>query len=97
MFRRFREGCWMAISTPPDLLGFAKHNHRQCVTQALAEADRHCHEHRLRFTEVRRRALGILLENHSAMGAYELLERLNEEGLGSKPPVAYRVLAFLVD
>lgn len=87
----------MASTKPPDLLGFEKHNHRQCVSQALAAADRHCLEHGLRFTPVRRRALGILLENHSALGAYELLERLAEEGLGSKPPVAYRALAFLVD
>ena len=32
-----------------------------------------------------------------AMGAYDVLERLSAEGLGSKPPVAYRALSFLVD
>lgn len=85
------------MASPPDLLGFSKHNHRQCVARALAEAERHCQEHRLRFTDVRRRALGILLESHTAVGAYELLSRLKVEGLGSKPPVAYRALAFLVD
>ncbi len=87
----------MANPKPPDLLGFEKHNHRQCVSQALAAADTHCQDNGLRFTPVRRRALGILLESHAAMGAYDLLERLAEEGLGSKPPVAYRALAFLVD
>jgi len=30
------------------------------------------------------------------MGAYEVLERLSDEGLGSKPPLAYRALNFLV-
>lgn len=87
----------MGNSCSDDLLGFATHNHRQCVVQALAEADNYCREHKLRFTQVRRRTLAILLEQHRAMGAYELLERLDGEGLGSKPPLAYRALAFLVD
>lgn len=79
------------------MLGFTRHNHRQCVSAALKEADAYCEQHKLRFTKVRRRTLGILLESHSAMGAYELLERLNSEGLGSKPAIAYRALTFLLD
>lgn len=31
------------------------------------------------------------------MGAYDVLERLSEDGFGSQPPVAYRALEFLVD
>lgn len=84
-------------ATPSDLLGFERHNHRQCVEQALRAADSYCEKNKIRFTSVRRRTLGILLESHRAMGAYELLERLKDEGLGSKPPVAYRALAFLTD
>lgn len=87
----------MANVNSQDLLGFSRHNHSVCVTEALAEAERVCTESKLRFTPVRRRALGILLESHSALGAYELLERLSAEGLGSKPPIAYRALAFLVE
>lgn len=30
------------------------------------------------------------------MGAYEVLDILRDEGLGSQPPVAYRALEFLV-
>ena len=30
------------------------------------------------------------------MGAYDVLDRLRAEGLGSQPPVAYRALDFLV-
>lgn len=37
----------------------------------------------------------ILLEDHRALGAYEILDRLREEGHGSQPPVAYRALEFL--
>ncbi len=79
------------------VVGFSQHNHQRCVTEALAEADAHCHEHSLRFTPVRRRTLGILLESHAAMGAYEVLDRLNQESLGSTPPIAYRALSFLLD
>jgi Fur family zinc uptake transcriptional regulator len=39
--------------------------------------------------------LEILLEAHRAMGAYDILDRLRDEGLGSQPPVAYRALEFL--
>lgn len=45
---------------------------------------------------MRRRVLEILLARHRAMGAYEILDTLREEGLGSQPPVAYRALDFLV-
>lgn len=82
------------ITTP---VAFSEHDHRQCVVDALAQADQYCKENRLRFTTVRRRTLGILLESHCAMGAYEILDRLKQEGLGSKPPVAYRALQFLLD
>lgn len=77
--------------------GFSAHDHDFCVERALNQADEHCRQHGLRFTRVRRRTLGILLESHCALGAYEVLERLDAEGLGSKPPVAYRALGFLLD
>jgi len=49
------------------------------------------------LTPVRRRTLEILLEAHEALGAYDVLARLSAEDLGSKPPVVYRALGFLVD
>jgi Fur family transcriptional regulator, zinc uptake regulator len=78
-------------------VGFTTHDHNVCVKQALAQADSFCRDNHLRFTKVRRRTLGILLESHVAMGAYEVLDRLKSEGLGSKPPIAYRALGFLLD
>lgn len=79
------------------MLGFSSHDHRRCVSQALKAAESYCQKHNLRFTPVRQRTLGILLENHAAMGAYDVLERLKLEGLGSKPPIAYRALSFLLE
>jgi Fur family zinc uptake transcriptional regulator len=76
---------------------FRRHDHAACRKGAMAAARRICAERRLRLTPVRARALEILLESHRAMGAYELLQRLSAEGLGSQPPVAYRALDFLVE
>ena len=73
------------------------HDHAICAGTALAEADRLAVERGVRLTPVRRRTLEILLEEHRAMGAYEILDRLSADGFGSQPPVAYRALDFLVE
>jgi len=77
--------------------GFDPHDHSACVKTALAAAETACAERGVQLTPVRRRVLEILLENHVAMGAYDVLARLSDEGLGSKPPVAYRALGFLTE
>ena len=79
-----------------DPIGFASHDHAACINSALDTVDAHCRERGLQFTPVRRRVLEILLEKHRAMGAYDVLDILREEGRGSQPPVAYRALDFLV-
>ena len=85
----------MAQSTHPN--SFDDHDHDRCIRSALTAADAACAAQSLRLTPVRRRTLEILLESHEAMGAYDVLARLDAEGFGSKPPVAYRALSFLVD
>lgn len=84
------------IAPQAEPLGFDAHDHGHCVASALAAAEAHCAENGLRFTPVRRAALEILLGEHRAMGAYELLDRLHAAGFGAQPPVAYRALDFLV-
>jgi Fur family transcriptional regulator, zinc uptake regulator len=76
---------------------FASHDHSGCVARTVAAVEAICAERGLRLTAPRRRALEILLEGHSALGAYDLLARLSAEGLGAHPPVAYRALDFLVE
>ncbi|MBT8458881.1 MAG: transcriptional repressor [Boseongicola sp.] len=78
-------------------LGFEKHDHSNCIFNAVERADETCRKAGLQFTPVRRRVLEILLADHRALGAYEILDILREEGLGSQPPVAYRALDFLVE
>lgn len=82
---------------PHDTVGFASHDHASCVSAAMAQAESTCADRKVQLTPVRRRVLEILLESHAAMGAYDVLARLDAEGLGSKPPVAYRALGFLVE
>ena len=74
---------------------FESHDHASCIADGLAEAERCCAERGVRLTPARRRVLEILLEEHRAMGAYEILDRLRAEGRGAQPPVAYRALDFL--
>lgn len=72
------------------------HDHAACIARTLDAADAAVAAAGARMTPVRRRALEILLESHSAVGAYDLLERLSADGFGARPPVAYRALDFLV-
>ncbi len=76
--------------------GFDQHDHTACRIGGLSEAESRCAQAGLQLTPVRRRVLEILYEQHKALGAYDILERLRQEGLGSQPPVAYRALDFLV-
>ena len=71
-------------------------DHTHCISDAVAAADAHFAAEGLQFKPVRRRVLELLLAEHRAMGAYEILDHLKSEGLGSQPPIAYRALDFLV-
>ncbi|MBU3030194.1 Fur family transcriptional regulator [Paracoccus marinaquae] len=78
------------------IAAFTPHDHHACQSQALDAAEELVAAQGARLTPVRRRTLEILLEAHRAMGAYEVLDRLADEGFGRQPPVAYRALEFLV-
>ena len=91
----------MAIGKQGERTGPAEamrpHDHRDCIRRVLDEAERRAAEDKANFTPVRRHALEILLESHAAMPAYGLLKRLDADGFGSQPPVAYRALDFLME
>lgn len=76
---------------------FHAHDHGHCAGEVLSGAEAMIRERGLRLTPVRRRTLEILLEEHRALGAYDVLQRLAAEGYGNQPPVAYRALEFLVE
>src|SRR5690606_31807990 len=93
-------GCMLYRSIQQGLLAmtnaFGSHDHGDCIARTVAAVEAICAGRGLRLTAPRRRALEILLEEHRALGAYEVLARIAAEGFGAHPPVAYRALDFLV-
>lgn len=77
-------------------IGFAEHDHVACISTGVAKAEARCAERGVRLTPVRKRVLEILLAQHRAMGAYEILDILRDDGFSAQPPQAYRALDFLV-
>ncbi len=78
------------------MTGFEPHDHVGCIADAMSAAEQRCASRSLRLTAVRRQVLEILLQEHVALGAYDILEHLRLAGFNSQPPVAYRALDFLV-
>jgi len=85
------------MRAPDPATAFSPHDHTRCAANAMARAETLCAAKGARLTPVRRRVLEILLEEHRALGAYDILDRLAAEGFGKQPPVAYRALDFLVE
>ncbi len=77
-------------------IGFETHDHQSCINDGLDSVAVYCADQKLHFTPVRRRVLEILLQEHRAMGAYDILDKLRADGQRAQPPVAYRALDFLV-
>jgi len=74
------------------------HDHAHCSRTALERADTLCAERGVRLTPIRRQVLAALADTHQPIGAYELIERL-EDGEGHRPaPITvYRALDFLLE
>jgi len=77
--------------------GFTSHDHAACISDGVAAAEALCSASGLNLTAQRKRVLEILLSEHRAMGAYDILEVLRADGQPAQPPVAYRALDFLVE
>lgn len=74
------------------------HDHAHCSEAVLARADRICTERGSRLTAIRRQVLGALAATHAPIGAYELIERLEDgEGRRPAPITVYRALDFLLE
>ena len=73
------------------------HDHKHCIEDAVAAAEKLCAEKDLRFTPLRRRVLELVWSSHKPVGAYALLDKLRSEDLGSAPPTIYRALDFLIE
>jgi len=85
----------MPTASSPPANVFTQHDHHECRVGGMQGVRDYCRDKGLRLTPVRARVLEILLEEHKALGAYDILGRLQSEQLGSQPPVVYRALDFL--
>lgn len=81
----------------PERVAFESHEHDGCVARGVSAAETLCAARSVRLTTARRRVLEILLAEHKAMGAYDVLSQLSERGEPAHPPAAYRALDFLVE
>ena len=73
-----------------------EHDHSHCEAQALESAIAECAKQGLRLTKIRQQVLEIIWGQHKPIGAYEVLQKLQESGHKPAPPTAYRALDFLV-
>lgn len=92
-------------ASPPYSVAFpaADHDHNQCRHNALSKAEEQCHKHGARLTDIRRKVLEILWDDHRPISAYDILHRLNAQAQAENPtakpaapPVVYRALDFLM-
>ena len=74
----------------------ADHLHATTVGGRLDEAAELCEQQGVRFTDLRRAILALILGAPGPIGAYELLDRLRETRRGAAPPTVYRALDFLL-
>lgn len=75
----------------------ARHDHEDCIAQAMDTADELCRRRGLRFTQLRRRVLELVWNSHKPVGAYDVLDCLSSSGKKAAPPTVYRALDFLID
>ena len=72
------------------------HDHTHCQEQAMVNAVEQCRKQGLKLTTLRRQTLEIVWGAHHPIGAYDVLQKLQEQGHKPAPPTAYRALDFLV-
>jgi len=79
-----------AIFPAPD------HDHERCSSAAIAHAEAQCAARAQRLTPMRRHVLEVLLTSHRPLGAYEIIDRLQQKTRPA-PITIYRALEFLCD
>lgn len=88
----------MSSESQPAGIAFREHDHSRCQQVAQARIRELFETRNLRLTQRRREVLEILLASHQPLGAYDILELMNQTGEGARvaPPIVYRALDFLM-
>jgi Fur family transcriptional regulator, zinc uptake regulator len=78
--------------------GLFPHDHDNCQQHVLDTAAHLCQQRQSRFTPLREQVLRLICQSHKPLGAYDLLEQLQQlEGHRVAPPTIYRALEFLLE
>lgn len=77
------------------MMPLAAHNHRHCQDDLIARAERICEERGSRLTDQRRDILRCVAEDHGAVGAYDIIDKMARKGVRHAPVTVYRALEFL--
>lgn len=80
---------------PAAAVPYIAHDHSTCIAEALDRAQTLCRARGERLTTLRQKVLTLVLQSHRPLGAYDLLDGLNQEGRKAAPPTIYRTLEFL--
>lgn len=80
----------------PSIFADSGHDHQHCINLALATAERICRDQGQRFTTTRRKVFELIWQQHKPIGAYRILEELQQESR-TAPPTVYRALDFLLN
>lgn len=81
-------------TTSQSVFNCKQHDHQCCINEALNRAEKLCQQQGKRFTAIRRRVLELVWQQHKPIGAYPLLELLQQNNR-TAPPTVYRALDFL--
>jgi Fur family transcriptional regulator, zinc uptake regulator len=73
-----------------------QHDHTHCTADLIARAERACEKRGSKLTGQRREILSCVAERHSAVGAYDIIDRMAERGARPAPITVYRALDFLL-
>ena len=73
------------------------HDHAHCTAELISRAEKTCAKRGTRLTDQRKDVLASVAESHSAVGAYEIIERMATGGSRPAPITIYRALDFLLD
>lgn len=88
----FRQECYIiTVMSFPE----PHHNHSECTADLLSRAELTCERRGSKLTGQRRDILNCVAQSHSAVGAYDIIERMAGQGPRPAPITVYRALEFL--
>jgi Fur family zinc uptake transcriptional regulator len=85
------------MSRPHAVFPEPDHDHGRCADDALRHAESVCRARGQKFTPLRRQVLEVMLAQHRALGAYDIIELLARDAPRPAPITVYRALDFLKD